>query len=113
MYKLSTKDYIEILKFYNVPIPKKIKNKRKIIKTIAEDILAEKLCRCIKIVDRTKLKDEERAIAICINSVIQKKKLKVQNFTCKKKKKILSYNKKKPALSKTVKQIKFKRKKTN
>ena len=110
MYKLTTKDYIEILRYYNIPIPKKTKKNRRIIKKIAEDILAEKLCRCIKVVDNTKLKDEQRAIAICINSVIQKKKLKVQNFTCKKKKQLKSKNKNKAVLSKTVKQLKLKKK---
>lgn len=111
MYKLITKDYIEILKYYNIPIPKKTKKNRKQIKKIAEAILAEKLCRCIKVVDNTKLKDEQRAIAICINSVIQKKKLKVHSFTCKKKKQLKSKNKNIPVLSKTVKQFKLKKKK--
>ena len=61
MYKLNTNDYIQILNYYNIPIPKgkNKKNKgvqthkftkaeKKKIKEIAEKILAEKLCRCIK-----------------------------------------------------------------
>ena len=45
------------------------------------DILANKLCSCIKKVDS---KDEKRSIAICVNSMFKKRGLKLQRFTCKK-----------------------------
>ena len=77
MQKLKTSDYIEILKYYNQPIPKINKKGRKIIKRKAEKILAEKLCRCIKSVNKYNAKDESRAIGICKNSVIKQKKLKI------------------------------------
>ena len=109
--KLNTQDYIEILKYYNQPIPKLNKKNRKTIKKQAENILAEKLCRCIKSVKKYyKDKNEKRAIPICINSVLHKKNLKPNRFTCKKKKKILIDKKTKRSLSKTVKKLKLKTK---
>lgn len=79
--KLSNKDYISILNYYNVNLNNmthlQIKNK-------AEKILADKLCKCIKTVDPT-LKKESKAIAICTDSVLRKKNLKIFRFTCKKK----------------------------
>ena len=85
--KLSKNDYNTILKFYNIILPKN--TKLKVIREIAEQLLAEKLCRCIKRVHRPKDLNEERAIAICQNSVLTKKKLKINKFTCKKKPKLL------------------------
>ena len=90
MFHLTNNDYIKILKYYNINIPKKkikTKSKKQIIdnkklKNIAEDILATKLCRCIKSVDPQK-KDEKRAITVCTNSVFKKKGLSYQNFSCK------------------------------
>ena len=76
--KLTKKDYLDILSFYNV----KIKNGTplSIIKSKAEDLLVNKLCKCIKKVDET---NEPRAIAICKNSVMTKKKLGFYKFKCK------------------------------
>ena len=79
--KLSKNDYISILNYYNINsanmTPLQIKNK-------AEKILADKLCKCIKKVDPT-LTKESKAIAICADSVLRKKNLKIFRFTCKKK----------------------------
>ena len=47
--RLSRNDYISILKYYKVDFSNM---KIKTIKTTAEDILANKLCRCIKKVDK-------------------------------------------------------------
>ena len=84
--KLTKKDYIKILKFYKIEYPED--TKIKIIREKAEQLLAEKLCRCIKKVSAPN-PDEARAIAICQNSVMTKKKIKVHRFTCKKKPKLL------------------------
>lgn len=97
--RLSQKDYKKILKFYKLPIHKnKYTRKKK-----AETILAEKLCKCIKKVvksrkykipiatqTRRKMKitekqNEKIAVGICRNSVVTKKNLKSFSFTCKKK----------------------------
>ena len=107
MQKLKTSDYIEILKYYNQPIPKINKKGRKTIKRKAEKILAEKLCRCIKSVTKYNTEYESRAIGICRNSVIKQKKLKINRFTCKKKNKLLPDSKTKRNLSKTVKHLKL------
>ena len=80
---LNKKDYLNILHFYklynydNSSLPK--------IKKQVENIISEKLCRCIKKV-KTKYndKDETRAIAICNNSVVKKKSINIYGFSCKK-----------------------------
>ena len=77
--KLTNIDYINILKYYNI-YKKNIKKKD--IKNIAEKILSDKLCRCIK-KTKTKNNNEKLKIAICINSVIKKKNLKIFGFNCK------------------------------
>ena len=50
MKSLHTSEYIVILGHYNVPLPTKHNGKpnNKIIKLLAEDILANKLCKCVK-----------------------------------------------------------------
>jgi hypothetical protein len=80
--KLTRKDYITILKFYKIEISED--TKLNVIREKAERILAGKLCRCIKKVTVPN-PDKSRAIAICQNSVLTKKKLKIHRFTCKKK----------------------------
>ena len=72
-------DYKKILKYYNITMPKT----RLKTKNMAEKILAEKLCRCIKKVPNEN-KSESRAIGICNYSVIKRKNLKINGFTCKK-----------------------------
>lgn len=79
--KLNDKDYKKILKFYKLHIPK---NKHS-MRTLVENKLAEKLCRCIKSVRRKEDKNEGRATAICRKSVILNKGYKNFGFTCKKK----------------------------
>ena len=86
--KLTKNDYITILKYYNISIPKN--TKLKTVRQKAEQIIAEKLCRCIKKVDTSNLTKESRAIAICKNSVITRKNLNIHRFTCKKKPKLHS-----------------------
>ena len=95
--RLSLNDYISILKYYEIETSGM---KTKDIKRKAEDILAKKLCRCIKAVDKHKAVDksdnkqsESKAIAVCKNSVFTKKNLKIAKFKCKKSAKLLANNK--------------------
>jgi hypothetical protein len=74
--KLSNKDYINILKFYKMNIPKS----RQLLKIQAEKIMAEKLCKCIKKLDT---EFEEKSIAICSKTIFNNKKLKRGQFSCK------------------------------
>jgi hypothetical protein len=70
---ISKTDYIKILKYYNIKIDKNMSYKE--IKEKSENILATKLCKCIKSVNN---------YPICINNVINKKNLKSTGFSCKK-----------------------------
>tara|TARA_B110000503_G_C7065153_1_gene378398 strand:+ start:494 stop:814 length:321 start_codon:yes stop_codon:yes gene_type:complete len=93
--KLSREDYIKILDYYG------IKHQGASLTTIkgkAERILADKLCRCIKRVDKTRSKsktsksksNESRAIAICRDSVLRRKGLtNAGKFSCKPKARFL------------------------
>ena len=71
--QLNKADYLAILNYYDIPLEKN--TSIQYIKKTAEDILANKLCKCIKKVDPT-LKAESKAIAICTDSVLRKKYLK-------------------------------------
>jgi hypothetical protein len=78
MVLLAKKDYLEILRFYNIETSGM---KTSDIIVVAKDILANKLCRCIKKINNT---DEPTAIAICKNSILTKKRLKIGRFKCAK-----------------------------
>jgi hypothetical protein len=73
---LNKKDYVKILKYYNLPIPKSSNEMKK----QAEEVLALKLCRCIKKVSPT---NEARAIGVCTRTIFERKKLTRGAFTCK------------------------------
>ena len=75
---LSTADYKSILKFYGYANDALREMRPRDIKVKAEQLLATKLCRCIKAVSKASPKNEKRAIAICYNSVIQKKRFKAK-----------------------------------
>lgn len=77
MPSLTKSDYKSILKFYKMKIPKS----NKTLKQKAEQILREKLCRCIKKLD---VSEEARAIGICTKTIIGRKGFKRGKFTCKK-----------------------------
>lgn len=80
--KLTKKEYIEILKYYQKDIPKNSDLKK--IKELAEDLVAKKLCSCIKIINKEKNKDgEKRSIAICKNSILLNKGISDSGFRCK------------------------------
>lgn len=75
---LTNKDYINILKFYKLAVPRS----KRLLKIAAERVLNDKLCKCIKKVD---YKNEKKSIAICTKSIFQNKGIKRGKFTCKKK----------------------------
>ncbi len=80
--KLTKWDYLSILKYYNIDS----KGMTELaLKKNAEDILARKMCRCIKAVQKYNTSPEKRAVAICRDSVLKKKNLNNFTFTCKKK----------------------------
>lgn len=85
--KLNKLDYIEILKFYNINFNENLP--KKLLKKMVENIIAKKLCSCIKKVPNLN-QPESRAIGICNYSVLQRKNLKIKRFTCKKRPKLLN-----------------------
>ena len=112
---LKQNDYVKILDYYNIPISPK--DSSKTIKNKAENILAEKLCKCIKKVKKSDNVDtngyndddndddnlsesESKAIAICSSSIFEKKGLERGLFDCKKKPKLINIHGKKYALTK-------------
>ena len=95
---LTKTDYIKILDYYNVPLKKTTTS---YVKKLAERIIAKKLCSCIKKVPNAN-NPESRAIGICIYSVLQKKHLKINGFTCKKKMRLKSSKSNKHKLFKDI-----------
>lgn len=115
--RLRNKDYIKIVKHYNYPIPLTREKKPNIRKTrkLARDILANKLCKCIKSVQKNyknnkkynKKFNEANAIAICNRSIFTKRNLIHHRFTCKKKNSLLNKRHTNYALSKKKKELNF------
>jgi hypothetical protein len=110
---LNKNDYEKILNYYNLPFStsdsyKKIKNK-------AEQILAEKLCKCIKKVKNDNGNDnanadESRAIAICSDNIFRRKGIRHGMFSCKNKPRLLRFSGKKYSLVKRSKYLSKKQK---
>jgi hypothetical protein len=75
---LTKKDYIKILSYYKKEIPSNFNS----LKREAENILSDKLCKCIKKVDRS---NESKSIAICSDSIFKKKGFVRGTFKCGKK----------------------------
>lgn len=112
---LTKTDYEKILNYYNIPLSPSDSSKQ--IKNKAEEILAEKLCKCIKKVkDSTGTgssdsnADESRAIGICNDTVFRRKGIKHSAFTCKKKPKLLRFPGKKYSLVKRSRYLSKKQK---
>ena len=82
MKSLDKSDYITILKHYNVPIPTKPTGKPngRVVKLLAENILANKLCRCIKKLNPRK--NEKKQIAICRKSIFLNRNMHIGHFKC-------------------------------
>jgi regulatory protein YycI of two-component signal transduction system YycFG len=76
MSELNNADYKKILEYYQKPIPKS----KRLLKDAAEKIMSEKLCRCIKKVDK---ENEARAIGICTKTIFNKKGYTRGKFNCK------------------------------
>lgn len=117
---LKQHDYIKILNYYDISISPK--DSSKTIRHKAENILAEKLCKCIKKVKKddgtyaganatsstsasasasdTISENESKAVAICSNSIFEKKGLERGLFDCKKKPRLINLQGKKYALTK-------------
>lgn len=79
MSTLSNDDYKKILEYYKKPIP----TSKKLLKIEAEQILATKLCRCIKKIEPT---NEARSIGICTKTVFNRRGLTRGKFKCRGKK---------------------------
>ena len=79
---LSKNDYRQLLNYYSIQT--KSNSSLSSLKKAAEKIIAQKLCSCVKKVPN-KNQPESRAIGICNYSIIQRKNLKINGFTCKKK----------------------------
>ena len=108
--KLSNTDYITIVKHYGekVPMTRKKRVHMRKTKKLAENILANKLCGCIKSVQKTNARlQESGAIAICNNIIFKNRGLKHYRFTCKKGNKLMNKVGSKTHLTKTRKNIQF------
>lgn len=81
--ELSNYDYTKIIKYYNIKKQKNITKKQH-----AEDILANKLCKCIKKV-LPYSKNESNAIGLCRNSIYKKRGIDFYNFKCKNQNKLI------------------------
>jgi hypothetical protein len=75
---MTKSDYEKILSYYKIPFAK-LSNLE--LKRTAEDILATKLCKCIKSVERRF--SPKNTIALCTASVFGKKGLKYFDVSCK------------------------------
>jgi len=78
---LTRDDYVKILEFYKMEIPKS----KRLLKIRADKILGEKLCRCIKKIEPT---NEARSIGICTKTIFNTKGLTRSKFTCKRKRSV-------------------------
>jgi hypothetical protein len=110
---LTKNDYEKILNYYNIPFSTSDSSKQ--IKNKAEEILADKLCKCIKKVKESSNEPnndeaEARAIGICNDTVFRRKGIRHAAFTCKKKSKLLRFKGKKYSLVKRSKYLSKKQK---
>jgi hypothetical protein len=110
---LTKNDYEKILNYYNIPFSTSDSSKQ--IKSKAEEILADKLCKCIKKVKESSNEPnndeaEARAIGICNDTVFRRKGIRHAAFTCKKKSKLLRFKGKKYSLVKRSKYLSKKQK---
>jgi len=75
---MTKSDYQKILSYYKLPFDNLTARE---LQQTAEDILATKLCKCIKAVE--KKVGTKNAIALCTSSVFGKKGLKYFDMSCK------------------------------
>jgi hypothetical protein len=74
---ITKKDSMDILNFYKIKIP----NSDSLLKQKAQNIVAEKLCRCIKKIDPI---NEAKSIGICTKTIFTRKGYTRGKFSCKK-----------------------------
>ena len=98
---LSQTDYKKIVHYYQIK-----KQKNKTYKESAEDILSNKLCKCIKKV-RPYDNNEDAAITICRDNIFKKIGIGFYNFKCKKGNKLVPKKGTKKVLKKFRKKIGF------
>jgi uncharacterized protein (DUF488 family) len=76
MYKkLTNTDYKKILTYYKILIPAN----NRLLKEMAEQILSNKLCKCIK---KNSPKYNSKSIGICTKSVLNNKGITRGAFKC-------------------------------
>ncbi len=104
---LTKQDYKKILEYYNVEIPRNLAE----MKEKASKIMATKLCKCIKKVEKTSSPTGTNAIAICNKSIFTRRNLRHSTFQCRRDgPKFLDLKKKKRfnlKLAKTRRKISF------
>lgn len=76
MPELTNGDYKNILQFYKIQVPRSTR----LLKKKAENIMATKLCKCIKKLDP---ENEAKSIGICTKTIVSAKGYKRGNFKCK------------------------------
>ena len=74
---LTNKDYKDILTYYQIIIPKS----KRLLKITAENIMSEKLCKCIKKLDPV---NETKSIGICTKTIFNNRGYTRGLFNCKK-----------------------------
>lgn len=106
---LNKDDYIKILTHYNQDIPKTKNGNVDLRKTKKKvrNLLASKLCRCIKKVQKSSKLPEPTALAICNTSIFKKRNMKHYKFTCKKIKTLKNKKQSRHFLTKTADKIKL------
>lgn len=76
--ELTNEDYVSILKYYKLSIPKS----KRLLQKQAEKIMAQKLCKCIKKLDP---QNEAKSIGICTKTIFNNKGYTREKFQCVKK----------------------------
>jgi hypothetical protein len=76
MSQLTNNDYKQILEYYKKNIPQS----SRLLKKKAEEIIAKKLCRCIKKIEP---ENEARSIGICSKTIFNRKGYTRGKFKCK------------------------------
>ena len=103
---MKDSDYNMILKHYGFRIPQSKRIKKKMV----EDLLSNKMCRCIKSVQQSSKLQEPASIAICNQSIFRNRGLKYNKLKCKPKPQFIGNKKTKKKLVKTQKKLTFKKK---
>lgn len=78
---ITNNEYVSILKYYKLPVPKSLR----LIKLNAEKIMAEKLCRCIK---KISFPNEAKSIGVCTKTIFNNKGFTRGTFKCKQRAKV-------------------------